>query len=395
MEDTRRTRSAGGSTLTRHEDFSAPTAAALQAQGAFGPQGPQGQNGAPQGTFNQGGMPAVAPQGNAFLFQGLGGMGLSAQMGASSPQGYSYNLTGQNDPRNMAALARALENSDKPLKTLNSLPGGLAYGAARGVQFPSREEGAIMAVRTAANRGSGLQGVPVLPENAGKPLARALQSVGPETGMMVGTLAAKFESGSDGIAAIGYDRHGGTSYGKFQLSSRAGTMGNFVRYLEDKAPDMAKKLAAAGPANTGRRTGKMPEVWRDIAAAEPQRFEGLQDDFIRKSHFEPALQGIAESTGLAFDQMPPALQEVVFSTAVQHGPAGAARIVAKAVSRVGAGKIQQAQDSPENFKRTGRDLIKHIYSIRAGQFVSSTERVQAAAKSRLNNEMREALGMLA
>ncbi|MEG2173400.1 MAG: hypothetical protein RRY29_09090, partial [Desulfovibrionaceae bacterium] len=36
----------------------------------------------------------------------------------------------------------------------------------------------------------------------------------------IGGLAAQFESGKEGIAAVGYDRHGGTSYGKFQIASR-------------------------------------------------------------------------------------------------------------------------------------------------------------------------------
>ena len=385
MEDTRRNRasSAGGSTLARHEGFSAPTAAALQAQGAFGAQGAPGQT--------------ASAQGGGFLFQGIGGMGLSAQAGASSFQGssFGYGSPAQGDYRNMGALAKALESSSTPLKTLNSLPGGLAFGAARGVQFAGGEEGAVMSVRTASHKGGERLAAMQPAGDSGRSLVRAFQSMGAGQAMMVGTLAAKFESGSEGIAAIGYDRHGGTSYGKFQLSSRAGTMGNFINYLEEKAPDMAKKLAAAGSSNTGRRTGKMPEAWKELAAAEPQRFEELQDDFIRKSHFEPAMQNIAESTGIAFEKMPAALQEVVFSTAVQHGPSGAARIIAKAVDRVGAGKLQTAQASPENIKRAGRDLIKQIYSIRAGQFVSSTERVQAAAKSRLNNEMHEALNMLA
>ena len=55
----------------------------------------------------------------------------------------------------------------------------------------------------------------------------------------LGSLAARFESGSDGVAAIGYDRHGGTSYGKFQLSSRAGTMDSFISFLSKESPDLA------------------------------------------------------------------------------------------------------------------------------------------------------------
>lgn len=380
MEDTRRTRSssAGGSTLARTSGmaFSGPSAATLQAQESL----------RAQGFSLPGNTQAMGAAADTPSLAGMNAM-QGYNFGFGSPmQGFSANMT---------ALSKAMEHSNDPLKTLNSLPGGITFGATRQIQFPDREGGSVMAVHTASHKRNSTMGTALLHAAPNAAMIRGTQAMGNGSAMAVGTLAAKFESGSEGIAAIGYDRHGGTSYGKYQLSSRAGTMGKFVSYLEENAPDLAKKLTAAGPANTGRRNGKMPEVWRDIAAAEPQRFENLQNDFIKKSHFEPTLQALEEKTGIAFDNMPPALQEVVFSTAVQHGPSGATRIISRAVSRVGADKLQLAEAAPESFKQAGQDLIKQVYNIRKGQFVSSTERVQAAAKSRLNNELREALNMLA
>lgn len=382
MEDTRRTRSssAGGSTLAKTSGmaFFGPSAATLQAQETIRAQG-----------LAMPGSPPAHSMGAAAGTSGLAGMG--------SMQGYNFGFGSPQQAHggNMTALSKALGNPQNPLDALNALPAGIIIGAGRPVDFPDRENGAIMAVHTASHRRNSSMGTALLRAAPNAALIRGTQNASNGSAMTIGALAAKFESGSEGIAAIGYDRHGGTSYGKYQLSSRAGTLGKFVTYLEETAPDLAKKLSAAGPANTGRRNGKMPEVWRGIAAAEPERFEDLQNDFIRKSHFEPTLKAIQEKTGIVFDSMPSALQEVVFSTAVQHGPAGATRIISRAVDRVGAAKLQLAEAAPENFKRAGQDLIKQVYSIRKGQFVSSTERVQAAAKNRLNNEMREALAMLA
>ena len=214
-------------------------------------------------------------------------------------------------------------------------------------------------------------------------------------GKGLGDLAAKFESGSEGIAAIGYDRKGGTSYGKYQIASRVGTMDAFISYLQDKAPDLAGRLHAAGPANTGGKNGRMPAEWRAIAAEQPIRFEQLQSDFIRTSHFEPAMRGVAESTGLAFENMPVALQEVLFSTAVQHGPSGATRIITEAVQRVGAQKLQPGGGKKSTAgKKAEEQLITQIYNLRAGQFISSTAQVQSAVRNRLKLEMREAIQML-
>jgi hypothetical protein len=212
----------------------------------------------------------------------------------------------------------------------------------------------------------------------------------------VGSLAAKFESGDDGIAAIGYDRTGGTSYGKYQISSRAGTLSNFLEYLQEKAPDLGRRLAAAGPGNTGGRSGRMPDEWRRIAQEDPTRFENLQSDFIRTSHFEPAMEGIAEATGVSFDSLPRALQEVLFSTAVQHGPAGAVRIISQALESTRGKETLRKGDKAgkAELAQSGKRLIQQIYQLRAGQFSSSTAGVQSAVRQRLRMEMREALDML-
>lgn len=202
----------------------------------------------------------------------------------------------------------------------------------------------------------------------------------------LGSLAARYESGSEGIAAIGYDRVGGTSYGKYQIASRPGSMNGFLTFLENEAPDLAERLKTAGPANTGSRSGKMPEVWREIAATEPERFEQLQEQFIHESHYEPALNAVR---GIGYDTnaFSPAMKEVLWSTAVQHGPAGAASIFARAAEAVGLerGGSQRQQETK---------LISEIYALRAGRFGSSTPQIQAAARKRMESEKNIALSMV-
>ena len=117
-------------------------------------------------------------------------------------------------------------------------------------------------------------------------------------GQGIGVLSAHFESCEKGPGAIGYDDNGGTSYGTYQISSRAGTMKLFIDYLSEQAPDLANKLKAAGPANTGNSSGKMPAAWKKVATQDPVRFSKLQYDFIEKSHYLPAVQEISDRTGL-------------------------------------------------------------------------------------------------
>lgn len=210
------------------------------------------------------------------------------------------------------------------------------------------------------------------------------------SGMTVsGALSARFESGEDGIAAIGYDRHGGTSYGKYQISSKAGSMDQFLKFLRKEAPDLARRLEAAGPANTGSRTGEMPSEWRKIAQEHPDFFKELQERFIHDSHYKPALMALAQRTELDNSNMSVALQEVLWSTAVQHGPNAAARIFSKAMHQVDP-KLAEAPGSKE-FEQA---MIEKVYNVRSTQFDSSTARVQSAVQNRLREEKSLALNML-
>ncbi len=201
-----------------------------------------------------------------------------------------------------------------------------------------------------------------------------------------GVVSAQFESGGDsGVDAIGYDSNGGTSYGTYQISSRQGTMKAFLDYLDDSAPDISSKLRSAGSSNTGGRTGRMPSMWKKVADEQPERFGELQRDFIEQSHYLPAVQALQDSASFDVTTRSKALQEAMWSTAVQHGPDKAARIFTKAIekaARSGGG----VSDSK---------IIENVYALRSGDFGSSSASVQSAVKGRFNDEKEMLLTMLA
>jgi len=214
------------------------------------------------------------------------------------------------------------------------------------------------------------------------PYAAPARSALPEPELS--SLAARFESGELGCAAIGYDQVGGTSYGLYQIASKPGTMERFIDFLEQNAPDLGQKLRSAGPANTGSKEGPMPDVWRAIAAEEPKRFADLQKSFIEQTHFEPAVKKFKELTGLDVKSMSQAVQEVLWSTAVQHGATGGANLFAEASDKAG---------NPDSDGFEFR-LIEQVYAERSGRFNSSTQRVQNAVQNRFLAEKQLALLML-
>lgn len=191
-----------------------------------------------------------------------------------------------------------------------------------------------------------------------------------------GDFSARYESGTAGSAAIGYDGTGGTSYGKFQLSSKQGSLDGFLRFLDGKggeAAAVAQRLRAAGPADTGSKSGAMPEAWKQ--AAQTPGFAEWEHEFAQREFFDPAVRSLPAGAAEAVRQSP-ALQQMVWSTAVQHGAEGAAGIFKK-VWRDGM---------------TNADFVRAAYDERATRFGSSTPEVRASVQRRLRQEADDILG---
>ena len=113
----------------------------------------------------------------------------------------------------------------------------------------------------------------------------------------------------------------------------------------------------------------------------------MQKNFIRQSHFEPAARTVKDLTGLDVTNMSQATQEVLWSTAVQHGATGGARIFAQAAQAA----MVAGDSSAPGFEHR---LIEEVYAERSDRFASSTQRVQNAVRSRFQTEKQLALIML-
>lgn len=193
-----------------------------------------------------------------------------------------------------------------------------------------------------------------------------------------GDISARYESGAAGSSAIGYDKKGGTSYGRFQLSSRQGSMEGFLRFLESKggeAAAIAARLRSAGPADTGGKSGAMPEAWK--REAQTPGFADLEREYIQREFYEPAMRSLPSGAAAAV-QASPQLQQMVWSTAVQHGAGGAADIFRKAW-RDGMGN---------------EDFVRAAYAERATRFGGSEPDVRASVQRRLRREADDILGGL-
>ena len=199
-------------------------------------------------------------------------------------------------------------------------------------------------------------------------------------GKELGALSAQYESGNLGSDAVGYDRNGGTSYGKYQIASNTGTMDDFLRWADQNGGENGKEVAArmrsAGPLNTGSKSGAAVDTWR--ALEQEGKLGTLEHDFIKATHFDPAFAGIQSEELRKRVEGSKALQDVLWSTSVQHGAGGAAKLINR------------------NFKQgmSDEDFINALYADRATQFGSSTAQVQKSVHERFTDERQVALAML-
>ncbi len=321
---------------------------------------------------------------------GGGNSVLPNMLGASATQAAGLmaqqNLTMPQNAGVHAARLNSAQLAGQQLKTLEGLQQGM--GKSDSLLDVARNDVGTRNMRKVASTFQSPSGlVPMANSIKAQALAmqhnRGQRHIGMDHSGL-GSLSKKFESGSAGMAAIGYDSTGGTSYGSYQIASKVGSMENFLKIAEREAPDIARKLRSAGPANTGSRSGGMPDMWRKLAQEDTSRLQALEKQFIKETHYEPAVNKIAANTDIDTKNMSKAMQEVIFSTAVQHGPTGASRIFTTAAARAG-----NADDA--NFEKK---LIDQVYSIRSGQFGSSTASVQAAVRNRMHEEKGLALSLL-
>ena len=149
---------------------------------------------------------------------------------------------------------------------------------------------------------------------------------GAAPGGALGSLSQKYESGSAGSMAVGVDKSGGTSYGKYQIASKVGAMDDFLKMLDKTNPEAAARLRGAGPADAGKE-GKFAQEWK--ALTKSGALGGAESQFAMEKIYKPAMGGIKDQDLSKMISGNKGLQEMMFSMAIQHGGAGAPAILNK------------------------------------------------------------------
>ena len=191
-----------------------------------------------------------------------------------------------------------------------------------------------------------------------------------ESSIPLGSISSKYESGGDvSTISTGAGDPGGISYGKYQMSSNAGTMQEFLKSEEGSKFNTFLKDYEIGSEGFNQAYSKLATNYKET-------FEKAQDTFINKTHYQPVKE-LAESYGI--DTSSPAVKEMLFSQSVQHSYKGNKEILEKARNTlVEAGKSQYTVD----------DLVGAVYDARS-DYVSELDLNENVKNSILNRYLKE------
>jgi LysM repeat protein len=203
----------------------------------------------------------------------------------------------------------------------------------------------------------------------------------------LGKLSAKYESnGKPGTVSTGAGDRGGVSYGSYQFASNTGSAKAFVDSLNKTNPEYGRAFAGLTPG-----TPAFSKAWKDLAARDPQGFAQAQHDHIASKFYEPAKARTEGAVrGLDFGSRSQALNDVLWSTAVQHGPAGAANVIQRALSGKDASQMSDADIAKAIYAERGRKNANGSMAY----FSGSSAGVQRGVSNRFQSELRDALAAM-
>ena len=232
-------------------------------------------------------------------------------------------------------------------------------------------------------------GNPVV-DGQGEPVRSGTPSV---AGWEIGQTSEKFESGGKGAGTINAYKGaaagdlGGASYGTYQLASYLPAVMSTGR-----ARPSAKKSPVIQFLNTSKfkdkfaglepATGAFDAKWTEIANTFKAEFKKEQHDYIQKKYYNVAISNL-QRQGLDMTKYGPAVQDLVWSGAVQFGPAN---ISAFTESLSGKSIL------------TDKDIVTLVSEWKinnvATLFKSSSADIKAGVKSRYQSEKQALLSLI-
>lgn len=212
-------------------------------------------------------------------------------------------------------------------------------------------------------------------------------------GWELGKTSERYESGGRGPGVINDYKgksagdYGGASYGCYQLASYlppimpngksrpSATNSPLARYIRDSR--FKSKLLGIKPA-----TEQFDNVWKSLAKDYPEEFRDDQHAFIKRNYYDVLMSNLKRN-GIDLSNYGPAVQDLVWSTAVQLGP----------------GNTEVFVTPLKNKSRlTEADIVSLVSDYKANKvpvlFASSSQSIKNGVVNRYVSEKKDLLTMI-
>jgi len=185
---------------------------------------------------------------------------------------------------------------------------------------------------------------------------------------ILGATSKIYESGNSGPSTVSTGRgdHGGVSYGTYQFSSRDGYNSSVAKFVNQCS--FANEFSGLFPGSQS-----FSDKWREICSRYLDKFGYEQHVYIKERYYDSAINKLRR-LGLLEGTFSFGVRELIWSTAVQFGPAGCYNIF---------------QRAGINSTTSNKDIINKVYNEKSkvrSYFASSSSNVQENILKRYESE---------
>ncbi|NLD92510.1 MAG: hypothetical protein GX639_07550 [Fibrobacter sp.] len=202
---------------------------------------------------------------------------------------------------------------------------------------------------------------------------------------ILGRLSSQYETGGRGSITVssGAGDAGGVSYGAYQMTSKPNG-GNVTLFVQSS--DFPWKSDFVGLV---AGTTEFSNKWKEIVTANKDKFVKIEHEYIQLTHYDPLIENVKRDNNIDITEHSDTLNDVVWSTAVQHGKN--TNVINKALK-----KVSIPISRSKNFDQ---ELIKQIYEERGrktergtlAHFPGCSATVQEGVSKRYESELAKAL----
>lgn len=235
------------------------------------------------------------------------------------------------------------------------------------------------------------QGNPVK-DGQGEPVKAGVPEV---PGWELGQSSEKYESGGRGPGTINDYKgaakgdYGGASYGTYQFASflpavnegtgkaRPATKGNSPVEAYIKNSKFKESFSGLQPA-----TSEFDNKWKELSTSNKVAFKNDQHDFIKRKYYDVYVANL-QRAGFDLTGFGPGVQDLIWSTAVQYGPASVS-VFTKPLK--------------DKSQLTDKDIINMVSEFKISTvdeyFKNNTASIRAGIKSRFASERTDLLKLV-